>query len=174
MAKLVAYITNFPGQGPTARMVYRAGNGHIIELSLAPGSPWRSNDLMITGAPQAVETPFAYVTEFTSEGPTARLVYRGQDGHIYELFLEVLRANTWAYSDLSKQSGAVALGGAAEVPIAYVTNFPGQGPTARVVYRAGNGHIIELSLLSGSPWGSNDLMITGGPPNGRNTLRLRD
>jgi hypothetical protein len=28
------------------------------------------------------------------------LVYHGQDGHIYELFLEALRANTWAYDEL--------------------------------------------------------------------------
>jgi hypothetical protein len=45
-------------------------------------------------------------------------------------------------ADLTGLTAAVE---AAGNPIAYVTDFPGQGPTARLVYRTGNNHVYELS-----------------------------
>ena len=67
-------------------MVYRGEDERIHELSLPrTGPPWELADLTeLTGAPEAAGDPAAYLTDFDD---TARVVYRGADEHIHELWL---------------------------------------------------------------------------------------
>jgi hypothetical protein len=58
-------------------------------------------------------------------------------GYVYEVELG------WLATDLSGFGGGRP---AAGNPVPYVTDFPGQGPTARLPYRADNGHIYQLSF----------------------------
>jgi hypothetical protein len=124
---------------------------------------WGSADLTTLGdaAPASWYTrPIAYVTDFPGQGPIARVVYMDTDGHIWELFFDP-RAGGWGSADLNALGGGVP---AAGIPVAYVTNFPGQGPIARLVYRDEYHHISELFYDSqAGGWGSADLtQISGG------------
>jgi hypothetical protein len=57
--------------------------GQDIPFSL---STWGVNDLtMIADGSPAADAPFGYLTDFSGQGPTARVVYRGTDDHIWEL-----------------------------------------------------------------------------------------
>ena len=50
----------------------------------------------------------------------------------------------WGSADLAALAGAAtAAATAAAAPVAYVTDFPGQGPTARLAYLGTDGHINE-------------------------------
>jgi hypothetical protein len=53
---------------------------------------------------------------------------------------------------------------AAQPPVAYLTDFAGEGPLARLVYRADDGHVWELAYSPGSGWESADLTCAGGEP----------
>ena len=150
-----AYLTDFDG---TARVVYRGEDGHIHELSLPrTGPPWELADLTeLTGAPDAAGDPAAYLTDFDG---TARVVYRGEDEHIHELWLRPSEDSNWRHGDLTQLTGAPD---AAGDPAAYLTDFDG---TARVVYRGEDGHIHELWYpASTRQWGLGDLTeLTGAP-----------
>jgi hypothetical protein len=50
-----------------------------------------------------------------------------------------------AAKDLTALSGGPP---AAGDPVAYVTDFPGQGPTAHFVYRADDGNVHELFYIA--------------------------
>jgi hypothetical protein len=144
------YVTPFDSGG-TARVVYPGADGHIHELRLEPGQSWQKADLTDqTGAPGARGAPFAYLTPLNSQG-TARVLYAGADGHIHELRLE--QGGTWQAADLSAQAQGP---NAAGRPAAYLTRFSG-APTARVLYRADDGHVHELRLEPGSSWKHADL-----------------
>src|SRR6185369_8645977 len=85
--ELAAYVTDFP-DGGGARVVYRAKDGHVWELYCpASSAMWSSADLtaLAGGAPAAGELA-AYVTDFP-DGGGARVVYRAQGDHVWELYL---------------------------------------------------------------------------------------
>ncbi len=85
-----------------ARVVYRGGEGHIHELWLPPNGEWHLGDLTeLTGAPPAAGDPAGYVTEVDG---TARVVYRGDEGHIHELWLPPKKG--WRVGDLTELTGA--------------------------------------------------------------------
>src|SRR5215472_8091135 len=135
------FTTSLTGQNPAARVVYRtAGQSHIEELASSGGS-WSALDLTaLTGAPSAVGIDFGYTTTLTSQGPTARVVYRTTGRHIVELALP--SGGSWQADDLTAASGAPD---AASAPFGYTTSLTGQVPAARVVYRAAGRDIEELS-----------------------------
>jgi hypothetical protein len=151
----IAYVTDFPsipGWGPTAHVVYRANNGHVYKVaySAAWGS-WVGEDLTaLGGAPPAAGDPIAYVTYFPGQGPIMRIVYRTanmmfpSENRIYGLFYAPT-AGEWDCADLTALSGGAPPAGD---PIVYVTNFPGQGPTARFVYRTINDDVYELFYVA--------------------------
>ena len=120
-----------------ARVIYPPGNGDIIELRLASdaGSWQQANLTAITHAPQAAGVPFGYVTP---DGP-ARFVYSDGNGDIIELRL-ASDAGSWQQANLTAITQAPPE--SASSPFAYVT----PDGTARVVYTASNGHVIELRL----------------------------
>ena len=65
-------------------------------------------------------------------GDVPRVVYRGVDGHIHELYL---KDGQWSHFDITAATGAPT---AAGEPFGYVGGVP------RVVYRGVDGHIHEL------------------------------
>ena len=158
------YVSDFGPLGPQARVVYRGEDGHVHELWLS-ANPWQwaHGDLTeLAGAPPAAGDPFGYVSDFGPLGPQARVVYRGEDGHVHELWLS---ANPWqwAHGDLTELAGAPP---AAGDPFGYVSDFGPLGPQARVVYRGEDGHVHEL-WLSANPWqwAHGDLTeLAGAPP----------
>jgi hypothetical protein len=79
--------------------------------------------------------PFGYAAQ------VPRVVYRGDDGHVYELAIYP-ETGGWGAFDMSGATGAPA---AAGDPMGYLSN------TARVVYRAGDGHVHEI-WLGGNGW----------------------
>ena len=82
-------------------------------------------------------------------GNVPRVVYRGVDGHIHELYV----TDTWKHFDISQNTGAPT---AAGDPMGYMTNVP------RVVYRGVDGYIHELYVTD--TWKHFDLSsATGGP-----------
>jgi hypothetical protein len=135
--RFTGYMTTIP------RVVYRALDGHIHELSVT--NNWSHFDITAaTNAPAAAGEPFGYV------GDVPRVVYRGVDGHIHELYL---KDGQWKHFDISQNTGAPT---AAGEPMGYVGDVP------RVVYRGVDGHIHELYVTD--TWKHFDLSsATGGP-----------
>jgi hypothetical protein len=155
------YTTNLTGQGPAARVVYRAAGGHIEELSLLiPNQGWHAADLTtLTDAPVAASAPFGFTTDLTDQSPAARVVYRTGSGHIEELALP--SGGSWSAVDLTALTGAPI---AANTPFGFTTSLTGQGPAARVVYRTAGRRIEELALPSGGAWQADDLTAVSGAP----------
>ena len=153
------YQTHVPSA--VARVVFTTTAGDIDEFNLTNSDDqWVGNDLTtLFGAPRAAGAPFGYTTDLGS-GEVARVVYRMADGHIEELSLSP--GGSWLPNDLTNIAGAPL---AASDPVAYLTNLPGQGPVARVVYRAVDGTIEELSVQQGQQWQPANLSwIAGAPP----------
>jgi trypsin len=74
---------------------------------------------------------------------TQHVVYRGDDGHIHELWWDATQCSQttcWHHGDLTEATGA---GRAAGDPAGYMFVVGGQ-PTQHVVYRGDDGHIHEL------------------------------
>ena len=160
----MGYATSLGGQGPAARVVYWGADAHVHELSLVSGGQWGHADLTdLAGGPNASGEPMGYATSLGGQGPAARVVYWGADAHVHELSL--VSGGQWGHADLTDLAGGPASslsGGWADLR-GYTTSMGGQGPTARVVY-VSDGHVHELSLVSGGRWGDADLTgLAGGP-----------
>ena len=135
--RFTGYMTTIP------RVVYRALDGHIHELSVT--NNWSHFDITAaTNAPAAAGEPFGYV------GDVPRVVYRGVDGHIHELYL---KDGQWKHFDISQATGAPT---AAGNPMGYVGGVP------RVVYRGVDGHIHELYVTD--TWKHFDISQATGAP----------
>ncbi|SPM31302.1 hypothetical protein MTAB308_4815 [Mycobacterium terramassiliense] len=126
-----------------ARVIYADTDRQIIELSLEGNWKWANlstNDKTASApAPAAAGNPFGYQT---SDG-VLRVIYRGFDGHIYELRSDPSTMHVWKWADLSTiDKTAKPAQQAAGDPFGYeiVDNIP------RVVYLGTNGHICELAL----------------------------
>jgi hypothetical protein len=136
----------------TARVVFRGADGHIHEISLAPGAGWSYGDLTAhSGAPDAAGNPWGYVS---LRDETPRVVFRRADGHIHEISLA---PHGWSAKDLIEITGAMAASGD---PHAYVSS----AGTCRVVYRAVDGHVHEISLAPGGGWATDVLSALAGAP----------
>jgi hypothetical protein len=138
----------------TQRLYFRGNDNHIHELvNTNPLNPsWTHNDLtMITGAlANATAYPVGYT--FHTQN-TAHVFYRGEDDHIYELYLD---GSSWNWNDLTN---------AAKAPLAVPTPA-GNGlcacaweskNTQHVVYIGQDNHLNEL-LWNGS-WQWTDLTV---------------
>jgi hypothetical protein len=69
------FSTNLDGQGPVGRVVYRAADNHIHELSVTPNGCHHGDLTAATGAPPAAGPPFGYTTRLDGQGEVARIVY---------------------------------------------------------------------------------------------------
>ena len=59
-----------------------------------------------------------------------------------------LSLSTWGANDLTQIAGGSP---AADAPFGYLTDFGGQGPTARVIYRGTDDNVWELNYLGPNP-----------------------
>ncbi len=134
------------------RVVYRGADGHIHEISLNRSGAWSTGDLSaLSGAPDAEGDPCGYVS---AGDRTARVVFRGSDGHVHEISLTP--GSGWSYDDLTVRSGAPD---AAGDPWGYLSL---RDETARVVYRSDDGHVHEISRALGGGWSAGDLTDISG------------
>jgi hypothetical protein len=131
----------------------RTLDGHVYELYLDGG--WSVGDLTaLTGAPGATGNPSGYQRSDSVDS----VVYRGTNGHIYELYLKrVGREKSWRFGDLTEKTGAPTASGS---PVGYVRS---DGINS-VVYRGHDGHIYEV-YLSGGAWQYVDITAAAGAPN---------
>ncbi len=144
----------FDAQG-TQHIVYRDGTGNVQELWWDAAVGWHHGDLSAaTGAPAAAGDPAGYM--FDAQG-TQHVVYRSADGHIQELWWD--SAGSWHHGDLTAATGAP---NAVGDPAGYMFNAQG---TQHVVYRSGNGHILELWWDAAGGWHFGDLTAATGGPN---------
>jgi hypothetical protein len=133
---------------------YRAADGHIWELSMAPGqSNWTgSADLSGPSVPVAAGDPVPYVRK---DGVNA-IVFRVVDGRVGEL---ALVNGNWRFGDLNQASNGAPLAKDTSTPAGYVR---ADGATV-VAYESTTGNVIELALINGG-WVESDLTsIVGGP-----------
>lgn len=149
-------------------VVYRAGDGHVIELSSVDGTSWSWLDLTNNsgGAPLAVGDPVGYVRS----DDTASVVYRGANGDIFELALTPNAAH-WRFFNLSAScvNGHAPASTTDAHPAAYVrfdrspsglsTPFPPFFPISvnAIVYRGTDSHVYELNFIEGGTWHFKDL-----------------
>jgi hypothetical protein len=128
--------------------------GHVIELWW-DNSGWHYNDLTkATNSPPSLsEYVNGYV--FSAQG-TQHVVYRGADNDIHELWWD---SSGWHSNDLTNATGGASglIAGAGSWGAPYGYAFEAQG-TQHVIYRADDGHIIELWWENGS-WSRNDLTL---------------
>jgi hypothetical protein len=97
------------------------------------------------------DRPCGYVTGGTGQ----HVVYRANDGHIYELFIDA--TSNWVANQLTGAANAPAAAGRA---MAYVTGGTGQ----HVVYRANDGHIYELFVNATGNWVARQLTGAASAP----------
>ena len=69
-------------------MLFRGTDNHIHELFDVGDTPgWGIADLTAAAeaSTAAASDPVPYMTNFSDQGPTARVLFRGTDNHIHEL-----------------------------------------------------------------------------------------
>jgi hypothetical protein len=121
------------------RVIYRGTDNHIHELFEESGGPWHHEDLhklaqigderMLSAAGD----PSGYAS------PNPRVVYRGRDKHIHELFQH--DDGQWVHVDLHDKAGIIGLREAEADdgdPSGYAS------PASRVVYRGHDNQIHEF------------------------------
>ena len=142
--------------GGTKQVAYVDGQGHVIELFVAEGSPWQWVDLtVLTGAPPANDSALAGYD--WPNGQTKQVAYVDGQGHVIELF--VAKGSPWQWVDLTALTGAPPASGSALAGYSWSA-----GGTKQVVYSDQQSHIIELFVAKGSPWQWVDLMALTGAP----------
>jgi hypothetical protein len=148
-----------------AAIVYRSRDGHVRELFLSEaGGGWMQGDLTaLTNAPLAAGNPSGYSRPPRWTEPPymdyymPAVVYRGGNGHIYELFLDI--DGLWKVGDLTAITNAVA---AIRDPIGY----PIDDVTASVIYRGVGGRLYRIHMDASIPgtWRDEELFPTAGTP----------
>jgi hypothetical protein len=170
----MGYVTNLPGQGPVARVLYwNEDDNHAHELSTADGKHWSHADLTdLAHAPEVALRPMGYVTSLAGQGPVVRVIYLASDPFsqreegVHEL--STSEGRQWSHADLTDLADApLAAGGSTGgPPQGYTTSLAGQSAMARVVYLGGHDRRIhELSTPDGGHWSHADLTdLADGPP----------
>ena len=155
----------------TVRVVYRATNGHVVEIQRSTGEPWRYTDIGAqAGAPAAAGDPFGYVTTVDGSAPAGttivRVVYRGTDNTIQEISLAP--GGTWHHADIGNEAGAPAAAGDPFADVSSVATDSGEAagtPVARVFYRGADNALYDLYLTQGKPWQATNLsQLAQAPP----------
>lgn len=137
-------------------MAHRTAGGQVYVRSYQQWNAWPSRNVTgLAGAPAAVSDPIA----FDSGAGYSSIVYRGSNGHIYELFTTNPFGNVWQWGDLSAWTNAPAATG---TPAAYVRS----DLFTAVLYRGTNGHIYELYRPTGggANWQVGDLTALTAAP----------
>jgi UDP-2,3-diacylglucosamine pyrophosphatase LpxH len=117
----------------TARVVYRGKNSHIYEFFIGQSGGWELVDL--TDSTKATDDALAAGAPMGFHSDTARVVYRGRDGHIYQFCIGA--GGRWELFDHTKDKSKSA-------PLAAGDPMGFHSGTARVVYRGQDGHIYQF------------------------------
>ena len=132
-------------------LVYRAADGHIHSMYWSFGDVGHDDLSGYAGTPAAVGDPVAY---FIAGGDLNQVTYRSADGHLWELY--------WAgEAPVAGWDLTLATPGAppaASDPVAY---YNGGTNTKHVIYRAANGHLIEIWWVPGGSPAHVDLTVQG-------------
>lgn len=129
------------GDGPN-EIVTRGSNGHVY-LSSYEANAWTTSDVTaLTGAPVSAGEPFF----FDRENSYVSVVYRGTDGHVYELYRRWLSTawSPWLAGDLTQATGATLAAGD-PVGIWRDSSDP-SGDFISVFYRGVDGQVNEIYL----------------------------
>ena len=119
-------------------VIYRGGGNHIRRLSWTTGAVLHEDLSGFAGTPPAAGDPVGY---YTPHDDTHQIVYRGTDGHVWELY--------WPGNDpvsawnLTEPSGAPS---PAETPAAY---YNAAENTKHVIYRSSDGRVHEIWWVPG-------------------------
>ena len=128
----------------TKQVVYVDDQGHVIELFVDEGSPWRWVDLtVLTGAPPPSGPALAGYD--WPNGQTKQVVYVDDQGHVIELF--AARGSPWQWVDLTALTGAPLLHQKPLTGYAWVW-----GATKQVAYVDDHEHMIELHVGLSDQW----------------------
>lgn len=140
-------------------VVYRTAEGALIDLSRAneADAKWLFNDLTADAkAPKAAGNPCGYLERAgtVTTTTTHHVLYRGEDGHIHELWVGD-KPGKWQHNDLTAEAkGPKAAGD----PCAYPEQ---KDDVQHVFYRTSEGAIIDLhrnrAKADDNKWHSNDL-----------------
>ena len=135
-------------------VVYRSEHNQILGLYWTDG-PSGLDDLSgVAGTPPAAGEPFGY---HTPHDDMHQVVYRAQDGHLWELYWP--GAAAVAGRNLTWLSGAPAATGN---PVAY---YSAGTNTKHVIYRSADGRLHEIWWITGSAPGHVDLTeVSAAPP----------
>jgi len=136
-------------------VVYRSTDGQILGLYWKDGPSGLDHLSGVAGTPLAAGDPFAY---YTPHDDTHQVVYRGRDGHLYELYWPgVAPVSGW---DLTGLSGAPAATGN---PTAY---YSAGTNTKHVMYRSADGRLHEIWWVpgGGTPAHVDLTTFAGAPP----------
>jgi hypothetical protein len=119
-------------------VVYRSVQGDILSVYWADGPSGLDNLSGVAGTPLAAGDPVAY---YTAHDDTHQVIYRGGDGHLYELYWAgVAPVVGW---DLTALAGAPT---AADNPAAY---YSAGTHTKHVIYRSTDGGLHEIWWVPG-------------------------
>ncbi|MBM2615121.1 VWA domain-containing protein [Actinoplanes sp. LDG1-06] len=124
---------------PAPRVVYRTGDDRLHELSF-DGTRWARSDLTalsnVAGNrnAQVRSDPYGYAS------PAPRVVYRGTDNRVHEMFLGT---SGWVHADLNALAGRGS--DVRGTPKGYLSSSG-----ARVIYRGDDNHIHELFSPAGA------------------------
>jgi hypothetical protein len=130
------------------QIAFVSEDGHIHELFLAAGNSWAHADLSaITQAPPAKDVLTGYSF---SLGRTKQIAFVGQDGYLYELFVEA--GGTWHCINLTERAHAPF------TPITSIEGYPWiTGGSKQVAYVGDDGEIRELWMPVDGNWAYADL-----------------
>jgi catechol 2,3-dioxygenase-like lactoylglutathione lyase family enzyme len=142
--------------GGIKQAVYVDERGHVIELFVSAGAPWKWVDLTdLTGAPPVGRDGLVGY-DWLNAG-TKQVVYVDEQGSVIELFVAV--GKPWQWANLTELTGAPLPSGSALTGYAWST-----GGTEQVVYVDKQGSVIELFVAVGKPWQWVNLTeLTGAP-----------
>lgn len=131
-------------EGRSKQIAFVSEDGHIHELFLAIGNSWAHVDLSaITQAPPATNVLTGYAWP---QGHMKQIAYVGQDGYLYELFVEA--GKTWHYTNVTEHANA---------PVTSITSVNGYtwsiGGSKQIAYVGDDGEVREFWIPQGGNWG---------------------
>src|SRR5262249_35620885 len=141
----------------TQHVIYRTTDGDIVDLYTKQGdnTGWQARNITTEAkGPKAAGNPDAY---FWKDTKTQHVLFRGEDKHIHELYLNVDKS---AHNDLTPTAKAPD---AAGDPSGYAEEG---NKTEHVVFRTGDGDVVELFAKQGDSagWKSRNLTAEAKAP----------
>jgi len=138
----------------TQHVIYRGQDNHIYQMFSDVSGQWKiSNMTEKTGAPLASGTQTSYIDPVHD---SQNLVYRGQDGNIHAIWF--IRGVGWTHLNVTAATGKPQASGD---PFGYTFDL---FKTQHVMYRTGQGHLIQLYSGNVGEWLSSDLTEKTGAP----------